>query len=98
MTYHNLPALFAGLIGNPILKADLLPPIPLPIMKAVSLVVLITVSFVAEKFMLGLLKAVLFRIVLFNVTLLYSWEVTIIKDVAVIMTSNPMKYINKLII
>ena len=98
MTYHNLLALFTSLIGKPISKADLLPPIPLPIIKAVSLVILITVLFVADKFMLVLLKAILLRVVLFNVTLLYSWEVTIIKDMAVIMTSNPMRYINELFI
>lgn len=98
MTYHNLLALFTGLIGKPISKADLLPPIPLPIIRAVTLVVLITILFVAKKFMLVLLKTVLLRKILFNVTLLYSWEVTIIRDVAVIMTNNSMKYINKLLI
>jgi hypothetical protein len=98
MIYHNLPASFSCLVGKPILKADLLPSITLPILKAVSLVVLMTVLFIAEKFMLVLLKAVLFNVVLFNATLLYSWEVTIIKDVAVIMASSPIKYIKELFI
>lgn len=93
MIYPNLPASFTGLIGKPILKADLLPSIPLPILKAVSLVALITVLFMAEKFMLVLLKVVLFRMVLFIATLLYSWEVAIIKDMATVMTSSPVKYI-----
>jgi hypothetical protein len=97
MTYHNLLALFTGFIGKSILKAAF-SPIPLPITKAVSLVVLITVLFVDEKFMLVLPKAVLLRMVLFDVPLLYSWEVTIIKDVIVIITSNPMRYINELFI
>lgn len=94
MIYHNLLASFIGLIGKPILKADLLPSITLPITKAVSLVELMTVLFMAEKFMLVLLTAVLFRIVLFDVALLYSWEATIIEDVAVITASSPIKYIN----
>jgi len=97
MIYPKLLASFTGLIGKPIPKADLFPSIPLPILKAVSLVVLITVLFMAEKFMLVLLEAVLFRMVLLIVTLLYSWEVTI-KAVAVIMLSSPMIYINELFI
>lgn len=97
MIYPNLPASFTGLIGKLKLKADLLLPILLPILKAVSLVVLISVLFMAEIFMLVLLNAVLFGTVLFHISFLCSWDVTAI-DVAATTNSSPMIYINKLFI
>lgn len=108
MRYPNLLASFTGLIGESITKADLLPSPTMPILKAVSLVELIVLSFIAEEFIPVLIKEVLFReillrmilftLVLFIVTLSYPREVITTKDTAVMMVSSFMKYIHELVI
>lgn len=103
MRYHDLLASFTGFFGESITNADLLPSPTMPILKAVSLVELITLSFIAEELIRVLIKAVLFRVtlfklVLFIVTLSYPREVITTKDTAVIMVSSFMKYIHELVI
>lgn len=101
MRYHDLLASFTGFFGESITKADLLPSPTMPILNAVLLVELMAFSFVAEEFILALIKEVLFRLillrailftlVLFIVALSYPGEAITTRDTAVMMVSSFMK-------